>query len=78
MGEFDRDVATELGMSLWYLPLDEASTQPQTRQYLIKHHVDDDGLVDIPIYILRRDAEYVASVSGQMDKEALKLALSSF
>lgn len=78
MGEFDKDVSQELGLSLWYIPLSDVGSHPSIREYLLKTHVDENGLVDIPIYILRMDDSFVGSFEGEMDRAAFKFALEAF
>jgi hypothetical protein len=78
MSEFDGDVVKSLGLALWHIPLNTVGTYESLRDYLVKNHVDSEGLIDIPIYVLRRDGAYVASVQGEMNGSALKFALQAF
>jgi hypothetical protein len=75
MSEFDRAVVTDLGLSLWYVPLDDVPSHPSIRDYLVRTHLDSDGLVNIPIYILRMDDSYIGSFEGEMDRGEFKSAL---
>lgn len=75
MGLFDRDVVRELGLSLWYIPLDDVPFHESVREYLVRTHLDSDGLVNIPIYILRMDDEFIGSFEGEMRRDEFKSAL---
>ena len=75
MGQFDADLIASMGYELVILKLDEAGAIPRTASYIRKELMDVDGTVDIPMYIVEVDGEFVGAVVGQNTKGELKRKL---
>lgn len=75
MGQFDADLIALMGYELVVIKLDEAGAIPRTAAYIRNELMDSDGTVDIPMYIVEADGEFVGAVVGQNTKGELKRKL---
>jgi hypothetical protein len=75
MSQFDADLIAFMGYELVVLKLDEAGVIPRTASYIRSELMDADGTVDIPMYIVEVDGDFVGAVVGQNTKGELKRKL---
>ena len=75
MSQFDADLIAFMGYELVVLKLDEAGAIPRTATYIRNELMDTDGTVDIPMYIVEVDGDFVGAVVGQNTKGELKRKL---
>lgn len=75
MGEFDGELITSMGYYLRIIHLEMAALDEHLAVYIKSEIMDADGTVDIPMYILEVDNDFVGSVIGQNTKGELKRKL---
>jgi len=75
MSQFDADLIAFMGYELVVLKLDEAGAIPRTATYIQSKLMDTYGTVDIPMYILEVNGNFVGAVVGQNTKGELKRKL---
>jgi hypothetical protein len=75
MGEFDAELITSMGYDNFTLKLEDAAAVVEFAEYIKANLMDSDGTVDIPMYIVEADGEFVGAVVGQNTKGELKRKL---
>jgi hypothetical protein len=76
MGEFDAELIVSMGYDLRIIHLEMAALNEHLATYIKSEIMGPDGTVDIPMYILEVDYDFVGSVVGQHSKEELKKELA--
>ena len=75
MGEFDAELIVSMGYNLRIIRLEMAALNEHLATYIKANLMDSDGTVDIPMYIVEADGEFVGAVVGQNTKGELKRKL---
>lgn len=75
MSEFDSELIASMGYDNFILKLEDAAAVTRLAEYIKANLMDSDGTVDIPMYIVEADGEFVGAVVGQNTKGELKRKL---
>lgn len=75
MSEFDSELILSMGFELTLLPFDSAIHHEAIASYIKGSLVASDGTVDIPMYIVEADGDFVGAVVGRQTKGELKRKL---
>ena len=75
MSKFDSELIISMGFDLRLLPFDSAVHHQAIASYIKANLIEPDGTVDIPMYIVESDGEYVGAVIGRQTKSELKRKL---
>lgn len=75
MSEFDSELIASMGYDNYVIKLEDAAAVTRLAEYIKSNLMDSDGTVDIPMYIVEADGEFVGAVVGQNTKGELKRKL---
>lgn len=75
MSKFDGELILSMGFELTLLPFDSAVHHQAISAYIRENLVEPDGTVDIPMYIVESDGEFIGAVVGRQTKSELKRKL---
>lgn len=75
MSEFDLDLISSMGYDSYTIKLEDAAAVVELAEYIKDNLMDSDGTVDIPMYIVEADGEFVGAVVGRNTKSELKRKL---
>ncbi|MGA1495215.1 MAG: hypothetical protein ACO37D_07435 [Rhodothermales bacterium] len=75
MGEFDAELIVSMGYDLRIIRLEMAALNEHLATYIKSEIMGPDGTVDIPMYILEVDYDFVGSVIGDNTKGELERKL---
>lgn len=75
MAEYDLETIAAMGYDTVILSFENAALIPRVAEYVKAKVMDSEGLVDIPIYILEVDDEFVGHLEGYNTKGELKRKL---
>ena len=75
MSEFDSGLIASMGYDNFILNLEDAAAVTRLADYIKANLMDSDGTVDIPMYVVEVDGEFVGAVVGQNTKGELKRKL---
>ena len=75
MSKFDKDLILSMGFGVNMLMLEHAAGLERLAAYIKSEVMDSDGTVDIPMYILEVDGDFVGAVVGYNTKGELKRKL---
>lgn len=72
LGRIAEPQAIDRGWEYEEVELGVVAINPSPRKnYLIKHHVDEDGMVDLPIYLFSNDQGQILSSGVVVDEEQM-------
>lgn len=75
MGNFDKDLILSMGLGVDTLMLEHAAGHDRLASYIKSEVMDPDGTVDIPMYVLEVDGDFVGAVIGRNTKSELRRKL---
>lgn len=75
MGEFDEQLISSIGLGFHTLLLEHAAAIERLASYIKSEVMSLDGTVDVPMYILQVDGDFVGAVVGRHSKKELQAEL---
>lgn len=72
LGRIAEPQAIDRGWSYDEIELGDVARNPSVlKDYVVKHHLDDEGMVDLPIYIFSNDEGQILSSGIVIDEEQM-------